>query len=247
MLRVAIETIPKWLARSRLRCNYKEMNRYKIGLIEDDSLYAREFQIQLANQFEIVVFADAKSAIENKMQTLSLDALLIDIYLPDESGFGAVQKLRDQKCPLPPILFITSDLLEETKIMGLRMGVCDFLQKSMSWTEILHRVQNALAHARAPRKFSFGNLIFYPDRFSCEYLNNHETVELTKIELQLLSYLFRDSDGAQREALEKELWHSTSIVSNSIHSHVSNLNKKLNSWDHQVRILRNGRVQLCAR
>ena len=69
--------------------------------------------------------------------------LLLDINLPDGSGFELLRQLKDQDINTPTI-FLTANTHDEDKVKGLNMGGDDYITKPFSYTEVVARIRAVL-------------------------------------------------------------------------------------------------------
>lgn len=224
----------------------------KLGLVDDDLHFVNGFKRDCAKEHAVLVFSDLSSAVRHSDSLFHCDAILIDIHLPDGSGYSLLEQLRAQAKPMPPVLFFTEDQSNDTRLLGLRMGASDFLLKSMGMDEIGLRIRNSVDNRRSARVLRRGNMSVSLENFRCEFdttpnPSDSENHDLTKIELLILFSILGEGDAPSRQDLEYTLWPDTVTVSNTLNSHISNLNKKLCRWDHVVRVSRTGLVQVVPR
>lgn len=217
----------------------------RLALIDDDIEFSAAFSKRHQNFAKVESFTSARAAFQSKDEIVRSDALLIDIHLQDQSGFALLDSLREHCKYLPPALFYTEDISESTKLLGLRMGVSDFLLKSMGDQEVQHRVTNAILARKAPQRLVHGNLTLDIDR--CECLFEEVCKTLTRLEMQLLIHLLKAGRSLLKKELEQVLWAETITVPNALNTHISNLNKKLSQWDHFIKVNREGWVQILPR
>ena len=97
----------------------------QVLIIEDDELIAAlERDFFKNSNFDVTVARDAKSGMKALSQT-AVDAVILDVGLPDEDGFTVCQKLREKSDV--PILFVTAHTSDEDKIKGLGLGADDYI------------------------------------------------------------------------------------------------------------------------
>ena len=64
--------------------------------------------------------------------------LLLDITLPDKSGFELLEQLRADNMQIP-VIFVTGNSIEESKVRGLEMGGDDYITKPFSYPELVRQ------------------------------------------------------------------------------------------------------------
>src|SRR4029077_2919732 len=69
--------------------------------------------------------------------------LLLDITLPDQSGFSVMEELKAADITIP-VIFLTGNIEETSKIRGLNMGGDDYVTKPFSYAELVARIRAVL-------------------------------------------------------------------------------------------------------
>lgn len=142
--------------------------------------------------------------------------LLLDITLPDASGFDLLKALKQQDINIPTI-FLTGNSLEEDKIKGLNMGGDDYITKPFSYPELVARINAVLRRTESKTDFNVtknvrtidGPFTFlgaqvHPERLEIQFLSG--TVhKIGRKELGILAYL---STHIGVVITRKELIHS---------------------------------------
>ena len=124
------------------------MRRPVILIVDDEPRYREVIRANLeASGYATVLAADGRAALDQASQR-DPDLVLLDVRLPDLSGFEVCQKLRAES-PLP-IIFLTAKAEDADKIRGLRLGADDYITKPFSADELLARVEAVLRRTRFP-------------------------------------------------------------------------------------------------
>jgi DNA-binding response OmpR family regulator len=72
------------------------------------------------------------------------DVVILDIMMPDISGFDVMRQLNDDPTPPPPVIFLTARSDEEDKEIGLSLGVTHYLLKPITRGGLLDAINQAL-------------------------------------------------------------------------------------------------------
>ena len=130
----------------------------RIAVVEDE-LYMREELCSLLRKagyeaLEITVFEDAAE----QMTALAPDLVLLDINLPEISGFQICRDLK-QKTAIPVLVLTSRDQMQD-ELQALRLGADEYLTKPCRGERLLARITNLLKHKvnLPPRKRSVGYL-----------------------------------------------------------------------------------------
>jgi len=164
------------------------------------------------------------------VETESPDVVLLDINLPDISGFQVLSEIR--RFSDVPVIIITIRLEETDKVRGLELGADDYVAKPFSHLELLARVKavlrrHGLVTVEGAEPFSSGGLrIDFAQRKI--FLHNKE-VKLTPIEYQLLYHLARSADQSiSSSTLVHKIWgEDYPGAAESLKVHMRHLREKI--------------------
>jgi DNA-binding response OmpR family regulator len=117
-------------------------------IVEDNELIRDAVSEAFAvNNHRPISAGTVREAI-SAMATHSVDAVILDIMLPDGNGYKLAQQIRlNSKVPL---LFLTAKDSESERVMGFEVGADDYVVKPFSTKELLLRVDAILRRAQTP-------------------------------------------------------------------------------------------------
>jgi two-component system alkaline phosphatase synthesis response regulator PhoP len=126
--------------------------------------------------------------------------ILLDITLPDSSGFELLKELKAQDINVP-VIFVTGNSMEEDKVKGLNMGGDDYITKPFSYPELVARIHAVLRRSEVVADFNvtknvrtidgpfeFLGTQIHPDRLEIVFPNG-VTHKTGRKELGILAYL----------------------------------------------------------
>jgi DNA-binding response OmpR family regulator len=120
----------------------------RILLVEDEPKMQRGLRDNLEFEgHEVTVQGDGSSGLQSLLRE-SFDLVILDVMLPQMSGFDVVRKSRE-KGNRTPILLLTAKGEEIDKVLGLELGADDYVTKPFSVRELIARV-NALLRRTGP-------------------------------------------------------------------------------------------------
>ncbi|MBD7910352.1 MULTISPECIES: response regulator transcription factor [Clostridium] len=177
----------------------------KILLVEDDMTLAMGIEYSLKNEgFEVVHASTLKKARED-FQDLDIDMILLDVTLPDGSGYDFCKEVRGSN--ETPIIFLTACDEEVNIVLGLDMGADDYLTKPVRVRELIARI-NAVARRKSvgtEEKITYRDLIVFPLKY--EVYKSGEKIFLTSAEYKLLLLLLENRGNVlTRKQLLEKLW-----------------------------------------
>ena len=169
------------------------MSGERILIVEDESAVARGLQYGLQREGFSVTWATTGGEAIEQVHQVSPDLIILDLRLPDMSGFDVCRELR--RVFRQPILMLTVRDDEVDKVLGLELGADDYVTKPYSLRELTARVRALLRRAYgelatgSPRELHVGRLTLDT---SLQQLRVGERVQdLTTTEYRLLSYLMQ--------------------------------------------------------
>jgi DNA-binding response OmpR family regulator len=158
------------------------------------------------------------------------DCVILDLMLPDISGYEVCEQIRQKKCNTP-ILMLTAKAQEYDKIRGFKVGADDYLTKPFSVGELLARVMALLRrHGQYAQDVDLvqvgSNLVdvqhFIVRRGKKEYSLSHYEVELLK-----LLYAHANQPVTRDEILNK-VWGTEKFPTNrTVDNFIVKLRKKI--------------------
>ena len=203
--------------------------KYKILVVEDDSIISAEIQRHLiAWGFEVQTVWDFEGVF-SQFAMFEPHLVLLDISLPFYNGYYWCTEIR--KVSKIPIIFLSSTSDNMNIIMAMNMGGDDFVAKPFDLAVLSAKVQ-----AMIRRAYSFqGNSHILEHKGAILNLSNAslevsgKKVELTKNELRILQILFEHKgETVTREAIMKHLWDGDCFIDdNTLAVNLTRLRKKL--------------------
>jgi DNA-binding response OmpR family regulator len=208
---------------------------YQILIVEDDAAVARGLEYGLKHEgFGVMIANNGHTALEIIRQT-QVHLILLDIGLPDMTGFEVCRKLRAEG-KRQPVLMLTARDDEIDKVLGLELGADDYILKPYSLRELISRIRASLRRAYGElaqgseinEELRFGDVVM--DVTSMTVRRAGEEVILTPIEFRLLRYLVSNPRRPiTRNTLIEAVWGYTSEIEDdrTIDVHIRHLREKL--------------------
>ena len=166
-----------------------------IYIVEDDESIREIETIALKNSNYIVSAFENAKEFYKKLDELVPDLILLDVMLPDESGYDIVRKLRKRPATQDiPIIMVTAKTTEMDMIKGLDGGADDYIKKPFSIMELITRVKALLRRTakEEPKLLKLDDLVIDHERHVVTV--NNEPVDLTYKEYELLRLLMGSQD-----------------------------------------------------
>jgi two-component system, OmpR family, response regulator RegX3 len=208
-----------------------QLGRRTILLVEDEESITTPLVDALHREgFDTAVAATAAESLE-AFGRARPDLVLLDVMLPDGSGFDLCRELRART--RVPIIMLTARGEETDRVAGLELGADNYVVKPFSARELVARVRAVLRRSaeageyRAEGVSEVGEVRVDPARRTASFRGDE--LELSRKEFDLLRLLIENAGSVMtRERLIDEVWDTNWFGSTkTLDVHVSGLRKKL--------------------
>jgi DNA-binding response OmpR family regulator len=171
-----------------------------------------------------------------KAQALKYDVIILDLMLPEKSGFDVIKQLRALKNNTP-IIVISARMDEADKVRALDLGADDYLVKSFSFPELISRIKSVVRRTNGISNniLRAGEIIMDLSRNSVRV--GSDFIILGKNEFMILEQLLLNSGEFVRlDTLTNIVWgkDSSEISSNTLAVHIRMLRKKINPRGEEI-------------
>ncbi|AWV02047.1 two-component system response regulator CreB [Burkholderia sp. JP2-270] len=218
------------------------MNQPKILIVEDETAIADTIVYALGTDGMQTVHCTLGQAALDHLRESRFDLVVLDVGLPDLSGFEVCRRLRTFTDV--PVIFLTARHDEIDRIVGLEIGADDYVVKPFSPRELAARVrvilrrfhraaapQTAPAPADAQAATTAPGFVLDTDGARVSWLGH--ALDLTRYEFGLLALLVRHPGRIySREQLMDLVWHEAlDSADRTVDTHVKTLRAKLRAID----------------
>jgi len=201
----------------------------RILYVEDD-LEAQAFVRGALEEsgYEVDVADDGEEGFA-KVVAGDFDVVILDVMLPELSGFDLLKRLRSAGNDTP-VVFLTAHGEVSQRIEGLNLGADDYLAKPFAFAELLARIQAVSRRHGAEARdgdIAVADLRIDPSRRAV--FRGELRIELTPKEYQLLEYLMLNAGQVvSRAMITEKVWgYGFESYSNAIDVHVNHLRRKV--------------------
>ncbi len=199
-----------------------------ILVVDDETTILETVETKLRKEGYTTFTADSAEEGMRLARMVKPDLVLIDVMLPQRSGFDLCRAIRRNSTV--PVIFLTARASEEDRVHGLELGGDDYVVKPFSLAELVARIKSVLRRTggdHASGVIETAHLRIDP--------RTHETwikgkpVNLSPREFALLHFLARHSGQVfSREALLDRVWgQETYVSSRTVDVHVRWLRERL--------------------
>ena len=176
----------------------------KLLLLEDDLSLIDGLTYSLNKAgYEVDVARTVGEALERLSKPDCFALLLLDVTLPDGTGFSVCEQVREKGSTVP-IIFLTARVAEEDAVAGYGLGADDYVRKPFGAAELRAKVAAHLRRERRPRShaLSFGEVRI--DLGARGLAVGGEAVPLTPTEYAICEYLARHPGQVMSRAQIRE-------------------------------------------
>ena len=211
----------------------------KLLIIEDEPILLKDLGEFAAKEGYLYEWAQDYSSAVEKIMLYDYDCVILDINLPDGSGFDIIQKLRKHQKSDGIIILSARDSLDD-KIKGLGLGADDYLTKPFYYSELNARIKAIIRRKKfnTNKDILFGNILIDLDQHLVKVGN--EPLNFTKKEFAILTHLISNHKRVvSKIALSEYIWGDYVDEANSfdfLFSQIKNLKRKLKEAGAHVEI-----------
>ncbi|TAG10570.1 MAG: two-component system response regulator CreB [Verrucomicrobia bacterium] len=204
----------------------------RILIVEDEPAIADALIYVLKSElYDVVHVMTGAEALKQERQTTH-DLAILDIGLPDMTGFELCRQLREMRGI--PVLFLTARSEEIDRVLGLEIGGDDYVTKPFSPREVAARVKAILR--RAGNTSHAVTTVSHDSELSLKIDESAKRIMLNEIALDLTAHEFRMASVLishprqvfSRDQLLENAWHDPGAVTDrTVDAHVKTLRAKL--------------------
>jgi len=213
------------------------MHQIRILVAEDDVNIRTGLVDTLESEaYKVTAAKDGCEAVKF-FKTGSFDLLLLDIMMPEKSGYDVCREIRAENQEIP-IIMLTAKGEEIDKVVGLELGADDYVTKPFGIHELLARISAVLRRSRKKESitalpgqdpFLFGEFEVNPRTF--KLTGSGQVNNLSERELKLIQYFYaHPGDVLSRDAILNAIWGMDYFgTTRTLDQHIAQLRKKIES------------------
>lgn len=219
----------------------------KLIIIEDDNSIIEAIKVAFEFRWpgvEVVAATSGKEGIR-MVKVHSPDVVILDINLPDISGFDVLKDIRDYSSV--PVIILTVRADDEDMLRGLETGADDYIIKPFNYLTLLARVKSVLRRSEKTQFGKANHATAISQRLRIDFVNqkvlvDNRQVKLTPMEYHLLVLLVKNKDKVvsykriMEEIWTKETWKDTE----NIRIYIRRLRTKLNDTPPRMVLNKHG-------
>jgi two-component system response regulator CpxR len=220
----------------------------RVLVIDDDVELCELVKQYLGSQgFQVDSVYDGTTGVANALSN-SYELVILDVMLPGIRGFEVLRQIRTKSAI--PVIMLTAHGEDVDRIVGLEIGADDYMPKPFNPRELAARIHAVLRRSNpGAGKESSSAAVLYLDDIRVDtrarlVQQKSRDVELTSAEFELLVLFFKSPGQVvtREELVKNALGRDLEPSDRSLDVHISNLRRKLGSFDdntERIRAVRN--------
>ena len=213
----------------------------RILFVEDEAAFAVAMIDRVKSEGYEVEWAQTGPSGYEMARQGRFDLIVLDVMLPGKNGFDICRDLRRQGVNAP-VLMLTARGEVVDRVVGLKLGADDYVQKNCEPVELMARIEALLRRSRGGAASSTEQAEFGDVRVD---LRTHEVkragkaLALSPVEFRLLEYLLEHRGAVvTREELLENVWSvNGDTLSRTVDVHIAGLRKKIEADSRYPRYL----------
>ncbi|MFR2534835.1 MAG: response regulator transcription factor [Clostridia bacterium] len=213
----------------------------KILIVEDDTILSDTIKQCIVKNYAIEQAYDGYEGYMLAKQGI-YDLILLDLMLPEMSGYDVLLKLRENRVYTPVLILTAKDGLQD-KVKGFQYGADDYLVKPFEREELLARIEAMLRRSKG--SYQKDELSFYDMKLNLKNRNvtiKEETISLQGKQFDILEYLLnaRDTIITKEQIFDKIWGFNSETTTNVVEVYASGLRKELKKYgyDQYIKTIR---------
>ncbi len=222
-----------------------------ILIVEDEVDLAHLIAEQLEMSGMMTQVYHRASNVARFLKNNFANLMLLDVNLPDSTGFALMEDLKKQNIEVP-VVFLTASNSELHKVKGLEMGGDDYITKPFSFPELIARIHAVLRRAETSGdtnitknasltqdSFDFCGVAVRPTRLEMEFPDG-KIEKIGRKELGILTYLVTNKGTVlTRRSLIHAVWGiHADVRSRSLDQYIVKIRDNFNSHDCSMEAFR---------
>ena len=192
----------------------EELTAPRLLVVDDERHLATGLKLNFEFEgYDVDIAGTAREAMRHLAKGEPYEVIVLDVSLPDTSGFELCKRLR-KAGDYTPVIMLTARNRPTDRVEGLHSGADDYLTKPFELDELLARVRSLLRRRRWEQEvqqrtptsqYQFANVLVDFDRH--EVMVGEEPRHLTQLELDLLRYFSLNPGRViRRNELLEQVW-----------------------------------------
>ncbi len=215
----------------------------KILIVEDELNMVRGLKDNLEFEgYEVDTSMEGSSGLQKILQC-QYDLILLDVMLPEISGFDICKAARREGINTP-IILLTAKGEEIDKVLGLELGADDYITKPFSLRELLARIKAILRRVHSEKEengesgfISIGNIkVNFRNYLAFEGTNE---IKMSHKEFEILHYLYKNEGKTiHRDELISSVWSiDYDITTRTVDNFILKLRQKIEADSNNPKII----------
>jgi two-component system catabolic regulation response regulator CreB len=209
------------------------MAKPKVLIVEDEPAIRDNIQFVLEGEGLETLQLGTGGGVLALLEERSIDLVLLDVGLPDGSGFDLLKQIRNAH--RTPVIMLTARNAELDRVLGLEMGADDYVVKPFSPRELSARVKAVLRRTQAvavqvePLPAAQPSQALFVNEAKRQVSFYGVQLPLSKYEYEILvTFVERPGQVFSREQLMNRIWEAPEqSLDRTIDAHIKNLRAKL--------------------
>ncbi len=202
----------------------------KILIVDDEAMIRKSVSMAFLREGMQVSTAGSGQEALDLLSRENFDLIILDVMLGDLDGFYVVSVIRRQKI-MTPVLFLSGNQEEQSKILGISLGGDDYLTKPFSLAMLTTKAHALMRRSQDYNMPQSQDPVCRELRFSLqtyELYKNGKIIVLTSKETALIRFFMENQNQVfTKEQLYQQVWNNQVVDDNTIMVYIKRLRDKI--------------------
>ena len=206
----------------------------RILIVEDEPAIVDNIRYALETEGFETVHLSFGAPVLPLLDEGAIDLIILDIGLPDVSGFELCKEIR--KSFSTPVIFLTARTDEVDRVVGLEIGADDYVLKPFSPRELSARVKAVLRRTQRNENPFRSGPAFQVNESKCRIIYYGKPLDLSRYEYEILKiFIRRPGNVYSRDQLMELAWEEPGAsLDRTVDAHIKNIRAKMKALEPEV-------------
>lgn len=210
----------------------------KIMVVEDDPVLGKLLTNKFSEEHEVTLFTNKLSAMAKLKEGMLFDLIILDVGLPDGSGFEIAELIKTSKLKVP-FIFLTAQADANSRLQGYEMGADEYIPKPFHLKELVIKVEHIFNQHKVKNELVLENCVINFNELCLKGKDGSLEYPAAN-DLKVLQFLIQSSPNVvSRDDILNSVWGADKNLNHrTVDNTIVRLKKLLGTSENFIRSVR---------